>query len=224
MATCSNHHSNPNNYIDYGEFGASPVAPYQGRLAGGPTAALSQEQQRSLRCSASTRRLTPMAAGLFFAIVGAVISVATTFAISDLPAPIRGNASTAPPASPSARPDYLSDQAAALIARPAPRGTDVQGFVGYPDARCNSANPAVAMGRTSKSLIVICQNYAGRFYYKGFGLKGGRSVEVDDLELAEDKFTTTSNGALYLVSSTALTITRGSTSVVDEPMLEYWSV
>jgi hypothetical protein len=222
--TSSNDHTNPNNFIDHGEFEASPVAPYRALLVGSPTGGPSLKQQRSQRFSAPTRRLTPTAAGLFFAVVGAVISVPATFAISDLRVPIRGHASTAPTVSPSARPDYLSDRAAGLIARPAPRGTDLQGFLGYPDARCNSAHPAVAIGRTSKSLIVICQNYAGRFYYKGFGLKNDRSVEVDDLKRAEDKFTTTNNGALYLVSSTALIIRQGSTAVVDEPMLEYWSV
>jgi hypothetical protein len=165
-----------------------------------------------------------MAASLFFAIVGALVSVTAAFAISNLRAPIGGHAFTTSPASPSARPNYLNNRTAAPISQPAPQGTDLEGFLGYPDARCNSGNPAVAMGRTPKSLIAICQNYAGRFYYKGFGLKDGRSVEIEDFERGEDTFTTTDNGALYLVSSTALIIARGSTVVVDEPMREYWSV
>ena len=57
---------------------------------------------------------------------------------------------------------------------------DSQGFVGYPVARCNDTNPAVAMGRTSESLVVICQTGVGRFYYKGVGLQNGLSVEIDD--------------------------------------------
>ena len=172
------------------------------------------------RPGTASRGLPMIAAGLFFA----VISIAVAFAISVSSAPIHVHPPSAAPALSSSRPDSSTSNDSAVSQPPAPRGTDLQGFLGYPDARCNSAHPAVAMGRTSKSLIVICQNYAGRFYYKGFGLKNGRSVEVDDLERAEDKFTTTNNGARYLVSSTALIITRGSTSVVDEPMLEYWSV
>jgi hypothetical protein len=31
---------------------------------------------------------------------------------------------------------------------PRPQGTDAQGFLGYPAARCNYVNPAVIMGRT----------------------------------------------------------------------------
>jgi hypothetical protein len=224
MATCSNDHSSPYKYIDHWQFGASPVPPFQVVVAGSDTARLSREQQRPLRRGGSTRRPTPLAAGLFLAVVGALIFGAATLAISDLRAPIRGHASTAPRASRSARPDYLSDRAADPTARPAPQGTDLEGFLGYPGARCNSANPAVAIGRTSKSLVVVCQNYAAGFYYKGFGLKDGRSVEVDDLERGDDNFTTTTNGAIYLVSSAALIVARGSNIVLDEPMLEYWSV
>jgi hypothetical protein len=39
------------------------------------------------------------------------------------------------------------------------------------------SNPAVAIGRTSQSLVVICETGVGRFYYKGVGLENGLSVE-----------------------------------------------
>jgi hypothetical protein len=64
--------------------------------------------------------------------------------------------------------------------REIPPDADPQGFVGYPGARCNYTNPAVAIGRTSESLVVICQTGVGRFYYKGFGRQNGSSVEIDD--------------------------------------------
>ncbi len=51
---------------------------------------------------------------------------------------------------------------------------------GYTDARCNYTNPAVAIGRTADSAVVICETGVGRFYYKGFGLQNGQSVEIDD--------------------------------------------
>jgi hypothetical protein len=73
-------------------------------------------------------------------------------------------------------------------------------------------------------LIVICQNYEGRFYYKGFGLRDGHSVQVDNVVRAEDKFTTASHGVRCLVSAAALITTRGPATIIDEPMLEYWSV
>jgi hypothetical protein len=159
-------------------------------------------------------------AGLFFA----AISIAVAFAISVSSAPIHVHASSAAPALSSSRPDSSTSNDSAVAQRPAPQGADLQGFLGYPGARCNSAHPAVAIGRTSSSLIVICQNYAGRFYHKGFGLKSGRSNQVDNFVRADDKFSTTENEVAYLVLPTALIIRRGSTAVVDEPMLEYWAV
>ncbi len=86
-----------------------------------------------------------------------------------------------------------------------------------------NVNP-VAIGRTSKSLIVICQSYTGQFYYKGLGLQNGLSVEVDNLLRIEDKFTASNNGVQYLVDPAALIIAKGPVTVSVEPMLEYWSV
>ena len=96
----------------------------------------------------SARWLSPLAVGLVFAVIAGVICVAAAFAISDAPAPIRGRSASVRPAQPSAQPDQRSANglAADLIARPAPQGTDLEGFLGYPNARCNSANPAVAIG------------------------------------------------------------------------------
>jgi hypothetical protein len=193
-------------------------------LAGRSPDGTSRATRRSLLCIGPTRRLHGKVAGLFFGVTAAAIFVAMTFAVSESRVPVGGHTSTAPSAVDFARPDRSNDPAADLIAKPAPQDTDPQGFLGYPDARCNAANPVVAIGRTSTSLIVICQNYAGRFYYKGFGLNDGRSVEVDNLLRAEDKFSTTRNDVRYFVSSAALIVKRGSNTFVDEPMLEYWSV
>ena len=55
---------------------------------------------------------------------------------------------------------------------------DSQGFVGYPGARSNYTNPAVAIGRTADSVVVTCETGVGRFCYKGVGLKNGQSVEA----------------------------------------------
>jgi serine/threonine-protein kinase len=169
------------------------------------------------------RRLPPMAVGVFVAVTAAAISVAVTCAVSGSHAPISGR----PLAAQSlARPDQSSpnDPAAGLVARPAPRGTDLKGFVGYPGARCNSANPAVAIGRTFASLIVICQSYDGRFYYKRLGLQNGLSVELQNFVRIDDTFGASNNGVQYEVSPVALIIKEGQATVSAEPMLEYWSV
>jgi hypothetical protein len=82
----------------------------------------------------------------------------------------------------------------------------------------------VAIGRTPKSLVVICEDYDGRFYFKGLGLADGHSVKIENFVLVEDKFTASSSGVRCLVSPVALTITRGLATITNEPMLEYWSV
>jgi hypothetical protein len=61
-----------------------------------------------------------------------------------------------------------------------PPDADRQGFLGYPGARCNYTNPAVVIARTADSALVICETGAGRYCYRGVGLKNGLSVEIDD--------------------------------------------
>ena len=108
--------------------------------------------------------------------------------------------------------------------RRAPEGTDPRGFVGYSAAQCNSANPAVALGRTTQSLVVICQNFSGRFYYRALNLQSGQSAEVADCVPERDSFVAVSGDAKYLVSPAALIVYRGKRSVSSEPMVEYWYV
>jgi len=96
--------------------------------------------------------------------------------------------------------------------------------VGYPGARCNSTNPAVVIGRTAKSALVICETGAGRYYYKGVGLQnGGLSVEIEDPAPTGSGFVATNNGVQYSVSPGALVITQRSSMLSNEPMVEYWA-
>jgi hypothetical protein len=226
MATCSNGHSNIEDQVYCRECAASLVALNRGLLAHNPTEGMHQEPGHSLPGRTSARRLPSTAVGPLVAVIAAMICIAVTFAIAESRAPIRGHLSSGRPAAPSARPDESSssDRATGLATWAAPRGTDLQGFLGYPGARCNSANPAVAIGRTPKSLMVICENYDGGFYYKGLGLGDGHSVEVDNFVRAEDEFTASNSGVQCRVSPAALIVTRGKATIINEPMLEYWSV
>jgi hypothetical protein len=226
MATCSTGHSDPQNRCCCGRCQASPVALDWGLWARRSTAGVGRGRQRSRRDNASARWLPPMAVSLFFVVIAAVISLAATVAIFDPLAPIRGRSASARPAQPSERTQQLSanDPSAGLLGRAATRGTDLKGFLGYPGARCDSANPAVAIGRTSTSLMVVCQNYSGRFYYKGFALRTGLSVEIENVVRDDDKFTAFDNGARCVVSPVALIITTRTARIRVEPMLEYWSV
>ncbi|QQM54213.1 hypothetical protein [Rhodococcus pyridinivorans] len=113
-------------------------------------------------------------------------------------------------------------------ARPLPpvsasEDTDPQGFVGIPEARCNHTNPAVAIGQTADSLVVVCETGAGRYYYKGVRTNDGAAIEIDDPVPSGDGFTATNAGVQYSISSRALVISEGSTVLAEEPMLQYWS-
>ncbi|APE08195.1 hypothetical protein BO226_02285 [Rhodococcus sp. 2G] len=117
---------------------------------------------------------------------------------------------------------------AAGPARPLPpvsasEDTDAQGFVGIPEARCNHTNPAVAIGQTADSLVVVCETGAGRYYYKGVRTNDGAAIEIDDPVPSGDGFTATNAGVQYSISSRALVISEGSTVLAEEPMLQYWS-
>lgn len=125
------------------------------------------------------------------------------------PAPLTPAWTSASPVPPSTQPS-LPD-------------ADEHGFLNFPGARCNYTNPAVAIGRTADSAVVICETGAGRFYYKGFGFQNGQSVEIDDPVHTGSAFIATNNGVQYSVSPTDLIITQGSTTLSNEPMLEYWS-
>jgi hypothetical protein len=99
-----------------------------------------------------------------------------------------------------------------------------KGFLSYPGARCNYTNPAVVIGRTAKSALVICETGAGRYYYKGIGLQnGGSSVEIEDPVPTGSGFVAENNGFQYSVPPGALVITQGSSVLSNEPMLEYSS-
>ncbi|MCR8694092.1 hypothetical protein NWP13_16250 [Rhodococcus pyridinivorans] len=113
-------------------------------------------------------------------------------------------------------------------ARPLPpvsasEDTDPQGFVGIPEARCNHTNPAVALGQTADSLVVVCETGAGRYYYKGVRTNDGAAIEIDDPVPSGDGFTATNAGVQYSISSSALVISEGPTVLAEEPMLQYWS-
>ncbi|WP_055475106.1 hypothetical protein [Gordonia sp. HS-NH1] len=109
--------------------------------------------------------------------------------------------------------------------RPTPTvaGADWQGFTTGP--RCNAAgDPAVVVGQTSRSRVVICQvgTQTGRWYYKGAAPEGG--IELQFPTRTGDTFEARNGAVRYLVSPTSLTIVEGGTVLTEEPMLAYWSL
>lgn len=109
-------------------------------------------------------------------------------------------------------------------ARPSPTvsGADWQGFLSGP--RCNAAeDPAVVIGRTARSRVVICQvgDQTGRYYYKGAADAG--EIEVGFPQQVGNTFIARNGSVTYTVSPSALVIADGGVTQSTEPMLEYWA-
>lgn len=102
---------------------------------------------------------------------------------------------------------------------------DAHGFVGYAGGRCNDADRAIAMGRTSDSLVVVCQTQpAGPLYYVGFGLQNRLPILIPGvLHFQTNGFVVTNNDTQYTITPDALTIYQPSAGNTVEPMTEYWT-
>ncbi|OBK25393.1 protein kinase [Mycobacterium asiaticum] len=124
------------------------------------------------------------------------------------------------PSAPSALP---TTSAAPSLSR-AVDGADGLGFIGHA-ARCDSGNPAVAVGRTAQSLVVICQAGQGSFYYRGERLSDGANISLANAVPASGGFDVTNpaNNVRYQVRPSMLTIISGSHVDAAEPMLQYAS-
>lgn len=100
---------------------------------------------------------------------------------------------------------------------------DSHGFIGNYLARCLDVDPAVAIGRTNNSLLVICQSQGGTLYYKGMGLQNQQGVYIDGVARTSSGFTVTNNGVQYTITRNELQINQGGSTLADEPMTAYWS-
>lgn len=100
---------------------------------------------------------------------------------------------------------------------------DAQGFVGYAGGRCRDADPAIAMGRTTDSLVVICQHAEEAPYYVGFGLGNGLPIVIPKaLRYNDTGFVVTNLDTQYTITPQSLTIYQAATGNAVEPMIEYW--
>ncbi|WP_043602528.1 serine/threonine-protein kinase [Nocardia otitidiscaviarum] len=104
-------------------------------------------------------------------------------------------------------------------------GSDGQGFVDAAGPRCNSDDPAYAVGHTAASRFVVCRTGVGRYYYQGVRLSDGARIELDDPVPAADGFTVTNpaDGTRYEIGPRSLTIMRDGEVLADEAMIEYAS-
>ena len=102
-------------------------------------------------------------------------------------------------------------------------GTDAQGFVGYPAARCDPGSTPAVMGRTTQSLLVICEIGPANYYYRGLRFSDGASIELANAVRSSDGFDVTNpvDGTRYQVRSTGISITSPGGQVSSDPMIEY---
>lgn len=170
-----------------------------------------------------------LAAALVAATIFVLLVKAADEVTADLP---RGYADysysvPAPPTYPPTAPTTRSGPSAAprttALSAPTITGADGQGFLNGNGPRCNSSNPAVAIGRTSESLVVVCQTGVGRYYYKGLRRTDGSMIELDDPTATGNGFVAVNGKVRYALGPNSLDITEGTTVLANEPMLAYWS-
>jgi serine/threonine-protein kinase len=101
--------------------------------------------------------------------------------------------------------------------------TDAQGFVGYPGGRCDPGSTPAVLGRTTQSLVVVCEIGPANYYYRGFRLRDGASIELANAVRSSGGFDVTNpvDGTGYQVRPTGISITSPGGQVSSEPMIEY---
>ena len=104
--------------------------------------------------------------------------------------------------------------------RPAAYPIDDRGFVNS-RARCDGAQAAVVIGRTSGSLVVICSDRSGRYGYRGVRLSDDAMLATAASSTPTHGFIAQHAGVTYSVSPAELRVTADGTVIKQEPMLDY---
>lgn len=130
------------------------------------------------------------------------------------------SASDVTTASPTTRLPSTTEQA-----QPGLPGTDAQGFVGYPSARCDPESTPAVMERTTQSLLVVCEIGPVNYYYRGLRISDGAGIELANAVRSSNGFDVTNpiDGTRYLIRPTGISITSPGGQVFSEPMIEYWA-
>jgi hypothetical protein len=133
-------------------------------------------------------------------------------------------ADAGPPPSPAqAVPIRQPPAQAPPIDPPAPFPSDDKGFLDS-SARCQGQQPAFAIGRTERSLVVICARQTGRYEYLGVRLSDAAVLRTEAETDSARGFLAQKAGVIYAVSPTELRVTTGNTVLKQEPMIEYHEV
>jgi hypothetical protein len=127
-----------------------------------------------------------------------------------------------PTATASATTTQPTTTSAAPVALP---GTDAQGFIDYPGARCDAGNSPAALARTTQSVLVVCRTGPGDFYYRGVRLSDGAGIELANAVRSSGGFDVTNptDGTRYQIRRDGLTIVTPDGQALTEPMVEFAS-
>lgn len=98
--------------------------------------------------------------------------------------------------------------------------SDDKGFINSP-ARCDASQTALAIGRTQRSLVVICADQNGHYQYRGVRVSDGAVLQAPAETTSSGGFLAHQEGVTYAVSSTQLMVTEGDTVVSQEKMIDY---
>jgi len=175
------------------------------------TGSSSQQQAEKRRRSSSRFRLLCAAAAVLAALTVTAAIMGKSF--TDKLAPAHAQPSAAPSASAAGQPTQPAQPAS-------PFPTDDLGFVNSA-ARCDGTQTAMAIGRTQRSLVVICVNQHGNYEYRGVRISDQTPLTVPAETTSGGAFVAENEGVTYTVSSTQLLVTSGNTVINREPMIEY---
>jgi hypothetical protein len=120
-------------------------------------------------------------------------------------------------AEPAPRPTLTTATAAPPMT---PFPTDDRGFINSA-ARCDGAQTPLALGRTRRSLVVICVDPSGKYEYRGVRLSDGASLTVPAETRPDGGFVARSDDVTYSLSASQLLATAGDTVINREPMIDY---
>jgi serine/threonine-protein kinase len=104
-------------------------------------------------------------------------------------------------------------------------GTDARGFLPPSHARCDPGHPAVAMGVTTQSVLVVCQTGPGAFYYRAVRFSDGAPADLANAVRSSVGFDVKNpvDDTRYEIRPDRLTIRIADGRVeASYPMTAYW--
>lgn len=150
--------------------------------------------------------------------VGTVVKWATHEPVSIPDARPSAPIASGPPPAPSQAPVEPPSPPVAAPVDPFP--VDDRGFVNSV-ARCDQTQTAVAIGRTSGSLVVICGGPSGQYGYLGVRLSDDAVLKTVARTTPAHGFVAQSKSVTYAISRAELRVTVGGAVIKQEPMIDY---